>query len=59
MAKQFIWQIASQLDGDRKLLEKGKVYKASEFPIARIEHWVKEKAAKWIEEKSKTKEKKQ
>ena len=58
MAKQFIWLIASQLDGNRKLLEKGQVHKASDYPITWIEHWVKEKAAKWVEEKSKTKEKK-
>ena len=56
MAKKFIWLLSSQLDANRKLLEKGQVYKASDFPSA--EHWVKEKAAKWVEEKSKTKEKK-
>ena len=56
MAKEFIWLIDSQIARNGKTLEKGRVYKASDFPSA--EHWVKEKAAKWIEEKSKTKEKK-
>ena len=56
MAKEFIWLMSSQLDANRKLLEKGQVYKTSDFPSA--EEWVKTKAAKWVGEKSKTKEKK-
>lgn len=58
MEKQFTWLIASQLDGNRNLLEKGKVHNTSDFPIAWVELWVKEKAAKWIGEKSEKKEKK-
>lgn len=58
MAKEFIWLIGSQLDGNRKLLEKGQVHNTSDYPIAWVEEWVRTKVAKWVGEKSKTKEKK-
>lgn len=58
MTKEFIWLIDSQLPRKGPMLEKGKVYKTSDFPSHVVEYWVKTKVAKWVGEKSKIKEKK-
>lgn len=58
MAKEFVWLIGSQLPRKGPPLVKGATHKASDYPSAVVEYWVKTKVAKWVGEKSKTKEKK-
>jgi len=55
MAKEFIWNLDSQLPRQGPMLEKGKAHKASDYPAHVVEFWVKSGAAEWVEDKSKVK----
>lgn len=48
--KEFKWKMASQVS-DRlgKKLIKGETYKVKDFPAEVVEHWVKQKAAEYVE----------
>ena len=57
MAKEFIWNLDSQLPRKGPMLEKGKAHKASDYPAQVVEYWVKSGAAEWVGETKPKKEK--
>jgi hypothetical protein len=57
MPKQFIWLIDSQSPRKGPALIKGEAHNAADYSADVVEYWIESDVAKWVETKSKKKEK--